>query len=380
MAGEQACWYPDPEKYPLIAKRLLSVFLSVASLTWASGSADSAYALPAGELQDQHVYLETHSAMGTIFSLYLYADSADKARSIAQSAFDEVDRVDALLSNYQEASELSRINREAAHQAVITDGETFAFLQSSLLWSTKTSGAFDITVGRLMKAWGFFRSQGRVPTDAELAEVGRQVGWGKVVLDPKDRSVRFDVEGLELDPGGIGKGYVVDRIVELLRAQKVTAALISAGTSTIYAIGAPPGEKGWKVQVPDPEGRPREASTVVLRDTSLSTSACTEKYFLLNGHRYCHIMDPHTLRPVEGMLQTSVIDPSATASDALSASLFVLGPEASRDLLKGLPGASAIIFSEREHVRDCAAIRWPDAAATGECHAAMGEKDRRGRG
>jgi FAD:protein FMN transferase len=355
-----------------------SIFLSVACLTMLSGSADSAHALPSGELQAQHVYLETHSAMGTIFSLYLYADSEDRARSIAQTAFDEVDRVDALLSNYQESSELSRINREASHHAVITDGETFAFLQTSLLWSAKTSGGFDITVGRLMKAWGFFRSQGRVPTDAELVEVGKQVGWRKVILVPRERSVRFDVEGLELDPGGIGKGYVVDRMAELLRSQNITAALISAGSSTIYAIGAPPGEKGWKVQVPDPEGKPREVSTVILRDTSLSTSACTEKYFLLNGHRYCHIMDPHTLRPVEGMLQTSVIDPSATSSDALSASLFVLGPEAGRELLRGLPEASAIIFTGREHVRGCAAIRWPDVAATDVCHAVIGEKGRRG--
>jgi thiamine biosynthesis lipoprotein len=315
----------------------------------------------------QKPWVETHKAMGTLFTLYLYAPSEQKAHALAESAFEEVDRVDSLLSNYKPTSELSRINREAANTAVITDPETFAFLQTSLQWSARTNGAFDITVGSLMKAWGFFRAQGRVPTSADLATVRQQTGWEKVQLDPATRSVHFTAPGLELDPGGIGKGYVVDRLVTLLRAQHVESALISAGTSTIYAIGSPPGTDGWKVEVPDPENKGVALSQLTLRDTSLSTSACTEKFFILAGHTYCHLMNPHTLQPVDNMVQTTVIDPSATDSDALSASLFVLGAEGSRQLAAKMPRVDALVLTGHGDVDGCITIRWPGSLQGHTC-------------
>ena len=132
---------------------------------------------------------------------------------------------------------------------------------------------------------------------------------------------------MELDPGSIGKGFAVDRVVTLLREQGVTAALISAGGSTVYALGAPPNTAGWPVIVRDPRAAGR-SETLLLKDTSLSTGACTEKYFVQNGHRYCHIFNPKTGRPMEDVLQSSVIDPSATDSDALSTVVFVMQPEA----------------------------------------------------
>jgi thiamine biosynthesis lipoprotein len=315
----------------------------------------------------QKPWVETHKAMGTIFTLYLYASSEQQAHALAESAFEEVDRVDSLLSNYKPTSELSRINREAATTAVITDPETFAFLQTSLQWSARTNGAFDITVGSLMKAWGFFRAQGRIPTSADLATVRQQTGWQEVQIDTASRSVHFTSQGLELDPGGIGKGYVVDRLVWLLRAQHVQAALISAGTSTIYAIGSPPGTDGWKVEVPDPENKGVALSQLTLRDTSLSTSACTEKFFILAGHTYCHLMNPHTLQPVDNMVQTPVIDPSATDSDALSASLFVLGAEASQQLAAKMPEIRALILAGHTHVDQCTSIRWPGSLQGHTC-------------
>ncbi len=355
-------------------KRLLALCLLLAN----GGPSDYACASePKRAAPAAQVFLETHTAMGTIFSIYLYAPTEREAHTVAQAAFDEVDRVEELLSNYRPSSELSRINREAALGPVVTDRETFAFVATSIGWSARTNGAFDITVGRLMKAWGFFRANGHVPSAAELAEAGRQMGWQKVILNSQERSVRFAADNVELDPGGIGKGYVVDRMVEMLRVEHVTSALISAGSSTIYAIGAPPGKRGWKVQIPDPEDHQRPISTVVLRDTSLSTSACTEKYFVLDGHRYCHIMNPHTLKPVEDMVQTTAIHPSATASDALSASLFVLGPEASLHLLKGMPEASALLLAGHGRVEHCTSVRWSDPEGGDVCHRTATKRNRK---
>jgi thiamine biosynthesis lipoprotein len=167
---------------------------------------------------------------------------------------------------------------------------------------------------------------------------------------------------MELDPGSIGKGFAVDSVAKLLRNQGVTSAFISAGRSTLYAIGTSPGTAGWPVDIPDPRLDPRHpgkiAATILLKDTSLSTGACTEKFFIKNGHRYCHIFDPRTMRPVEGMLQTTVIDPIATDSDALSTVVFVLGPDASRKLLASMPGTQALLFKQPLSGSSCTAINW----------------------
>jgi thiamine biosynthesis lipoprotein len=281
--------------------------------------------------------------MGTDFTLYIYAADAAAADREAERVFAIVDELDSLLSNYKPQSELSRINHEAADRAVTTDPETFRFLQQSLAWSARSDGAFDITVGKLMKTWGFFRSTGHVPSDAELAQARAETGWKRVVLDVRTRTVRFMSPGVELDPGGIGKGFAVDAAVTALRADGVHAALLSAGSSTIYGMGAPPDASGWKVRVPDAERADAAISTVVLHDTSLSTANCSEKHFVVSGHLYCHIMDPRTLRPVEGRLQATVIAPSATDSDALSNAMFVLDAQGRGRLMRSLPGTETAL-------------------------------------
>jgi FAD:protein FMN transferase len=311
----------------------------------------------------QELFTRVHPAMGTDFTLYIYAADAAAADREGDHAFAVVDQLEALLSNYRPQSELSRIHREAGSHAVTTDPETFRFLEESLAWSARSDGAFDITVGKLMKAWGFFRSTGHVPTDAELARVRAETGWKHVVLTAGRRTVRFTTPGVELDPGGIGKGFAVDAAIETLRADGVRAAMLSAGSSTIYALGAPPGAAGWKVRVPDPRRLQHGGaalSTIVLHDTSLSTANCSEKHFIVGGHQYCHIMDPRTLRPVEGRLQATVIAPSATDSDALSNVMFVLDGAGRKRVMDALPRTdSALVVLAGGHEER---HRWVPAA------------------
>jgi FAD:protein FMN transferase len=292
----------------------------------------------------EQLFTRVHPAMGTDFTLYIYAADSAAADREAERVFEVVDQLDGLLSNYKPESEISRINSEAGSRAVTTDPETFRFLQDSLAWSARSDGAFDITVGRLMKAWGFFRSTGHVPSEADIARVREQTGWKRVVLDARTRTVRFTAPGVELDPGGIGKGFAVDAAVRVLREDHVHAALLSAGSSTIYGLGAPPDAPGWKVQVPDPRHEGAMLSTAMLHDTSLSTANCSEKHFIVRGHLYCHIMDPRTLSPVEGRLQATVIAPSATDSDALSNAMFVLAAAERRRLMDSLPAADEALL------------------------------------
>jgi FAD:protein FMN transferase len=330
-------WYPG-----MTHIRALFVAFGLALLVVLCGAETLQTATAAATPQ---LYTRVHPAMGTDFTLYLYAADAAGADREADRAFGVVDQLESLLSNYQPQSELSRINANASSHAVTTDPETFRFLQESLKWSARSDGAFDITVGKLMKAWGFFRSTGHplghVPTDAELARVRAETGWKRVVLTAGTRTVRFTAPGVELDPGGIGKGFAVDAAIEALRADGVRAAMLSAGSSTIYALGAPPDAAGWKVRVPDPQHLQHGGaaiSTIVLHDTSLSTANCSEKHFVVGGHQYCHIMDPRTLRPVEGRLQATVIASSATDSDALSNVMFVLDGAGRRRVMASLPG------------------------------------------
>ena len=310
------------------------------------------------------LFSQTHPAMGTLFTIYLYAADSAQAAADFEAAFGEIDRLDATLSNYRPNSELSRINRNAFREAVTTDPEVFEFLRRSFDYARSSGGAFDITVGPLMRAWGFFRGQGHYPSADELKRAQASVGWQRVLLDDAARTVRFQVQGMELDPGGIGKGYAVDQVVSKLRESGVESALVDAGSSTIYALGAPPGKDGWPVQVPRPEERKerkQSISTVLLRDKALSTSGNYEKFFMLNGRLYCHIMDPRTGAPVRGVLQTTVIVPQAIDSDALSTAMFVMGPVRGVKLLESFSQASGLWLLGQPNAEQRVTWHWPGA-------------------
>jgi len=280
--------------------------------------------------------------MGTVFTIYLYARDSLQAECLFEVAFEEIDRLDQTLSNYRATSELSRINRLAAREPVTTDPEVFGLLESALDFSERSDGAFDITVGPLMRAWGFFRGQGRLPLNEELRSAAETVGFHSVLLDAPTRTVKFAVPGVELDLGAIGKGHAVDRVAEVLRESGVESALIDAGSSTLHALGAPPGKNGWTVRIPNPGYRERTLSTVLLRDESLSTSGSSEQFFEFQGRRYCHVMDPRTAKPVEGVLQATLIANDSTTTDALSNAIFVLGHEEGKDMLGNIPHARAL--------------------------------------
>jgi thiamine biosynthesis lipoprotein len=323
------------------------------------GAVGQTISLPQTSSTTLKLFTTTHPAMGTTYTLYLYSADATQAAVISDEVFDQIDASEQELSNYRDSSELSRINQNAAAAPVTTDAETMDFLEQSEHWSRFSDGAFDITVGQLMKAWGFYRHKGQIPPESEFARLRSVTGWQKMQLDPQARTVFFTTPGVELDPGGIGKGFAVDAAVRILRADQVSAALLSAGSSTLYALGSPPGSRGWRVVIPGPLPYKGTLSVVTLRDTSLSSADCSQKNFTVDGHLYCHIMDPKTLRPVEGRIQVSIIHPSATASDALSNVIFVQPPERSIATLKRYaPQSRAIIVSgDAKHAR-CTLFRW----------------------
>lgn len=285
-----------------------------------------------------------HIAMGTVYSIVAYAPPSISLEDIVEQAFAEIDRLDALMSHYRPPSEICAINREAAAGPMPVSAELFALIEEALSLSAVTGGAFDVTVGPLMKAWGFFRRIGRVPSDDELAETRERTGYRQVSLDPEAKTIAFERPGMELDLGAIGKGYAVDRAATVLREHGVCNALISSGSSSIAALGAPPGERGWPIALCDPRNRRKTSRMLRLSNLSVSISGGYEQVFVMNGRAYTHLLDPRSGQPVHGMLMTAVIGASNALTDALSTALFVLGVEDSRRFLQERRGLAALLF------------------------------------
>jgi FAD:protein FMN transferase len=266
-------------------------------------------------------------AMGTTFTVVLYGSDSASMNQAIDAAFEEVHRLDSLLSNYRPESEWSQVNRKAAAHPVKVSPELFRILSDCLAYSQSSEGTFDLTVGPLMRAWGFFGGERRVPSPNQIRETMESVGYKHVLLNESERTVRFDRPGVEIDPGGVGKGYAVDRMVEILRARGFRNALIAASGSTIFGLGNPPEEpRGWPVTVADPWDHRKNAAHLFLKDESLSTSGSYEKSFRVGGHRYSHIMDPRRGAPAEGAVQVTVIAPRAIDSEVWAKPYFIQGP------------------------------------------------------
>jgi FAD:protein FMN transferase len=288
---------------------------------------------------------ESRMSMGSLWTVVAYGPNTSKIPDLITQALDEIDRIDKLMSHYKPDSQISKINLEGSKGPVVVDQELFDVIAESVRYSRDSDGAFDITVGPLMKTWGFFLGGGKLPTDAELETIKPRIGYQHIIMDAAARSIRFDVTGAELDLGGIGKGYAVDRAVRILRAGGLANALVSAGGSTVYAMGAPLGSGGWPVDIQDPLDPKKVAHKVMLRDRALSVSGSSEKFFEAGGVRYSHIMDPRTLKPVQGILTVAVLTTTGTIGDALDNVFFVQGVDQTRaNLAKHPVGTEAMFF------------------------------------
>jgi thiamine biosynthesis lipoprotein len=315
-------------------------------------------------------------AMGTRFELVLCGDDPVFLRAAGEEALDEVELLEAQLSFYRPESELSGINARAAAEPVAVEPRFFALLERIASLSAATDGAFDVTVAPLMRCWGFVGGTGRPPDPEALAEARRRVGMRNVALDPAARTVRFRMPGMSLNLGAVGKGYAVERAVALLHQAGVTSALLHAGTSTIAALGVPPGADAWTVAIrcPPPaytrvEGQTEGAVPAAphlalarLRDRALSVSGAHGKSFTLDGRRYGHVIDPRTGHPVQGALLAALITHSPTDGDALSTALLTLGAAGPPLLQRRDPTARGLVALESDDGGEPAIVPLGDPA------------------
>src|ERR1017187_5797537 len=291
-------------------------------------------------------------AMGSTYSIELYGYDRVSMEAAADAAFDEARDLDDLLSNYKPESEWSEVNQHAAERPVKVSPELFRLLSACVEYSRESEGAFDITVGPLMKVWGFYKGSGHLPHKPEVASALAKVGYRHLRLDPADGTVRCDRPGGEMDPGGVGKGYAVDRMVEVLRQNGVRTALVAGSGSSIFGMGAPPDEpRGWPVKIKDPWDNRKTLAEVWLKDISMSTSGTYEKFFRAEGKIYAHIMDPRTGYPAQGSVSVSVIAPRTVDSEVWAKPYFINGRQWA---VKHRPKEFRVFFCEDRMEKPCA--------------------------
>lgn len=273
--------------------------------------------------------------------------SVEQAESAMRRAFDEVHRVDRLMSKYKEDSDVSRINGSGAGTWVEIDPATFYVIEKSQRIAQLTGGAFDITALPLSTVWGFWpEREPRVPPSDEIQEALSHVGFGKLSLVPQSRRVTKTDAGTQVDLGGIAKGYAVDKAMEVLRAKGVRDALVEIGGET-RALGRNQEGKPWRIGVMHPL-RQGFLTILPISDKAVATSGDYMKFFVVEGKAYSHLIDPRTGRPISSNLcSVTVMADNCTEADALATAVSILGAEEGLQLIESLPGVECILAKRR---------------------------------
>ena len=267
--------------------------------------------------------------MGTMFDIVAYDGRRDEATRAVERALEEIARLDRVLSHFKADSELSRLMREGRGRFVSVEPALYDVLALSHGVSARSGGVFDVTIAPLLRAWKSAYEADRNPTAAEIAQARRCVGYEHVELEPPDR-VRLRSDCAEIDLGGIGKGYAVDRAVAVLKGAGIRDAVVNAGTSSIAAIGSGPDGQGWPVRFGAQEQR--------LRDSTFSTS---QQAYVNAPSLLGETLDPRTGAPAENRFAVGVIASTAALSDALSTTLLILPVDEGKTMLARYPGVSA---------------------------------------
>lgn len=291
--------------------------------------------------------------MGTFARVIAVAADSDTAKSCIEVAFAEITNVDRLMSDYKDDSEISEVNRDAAKRAVKVGKSTFEVLQKSYEFSELTDGAIDVTIGPLVDLWRLAETTDTLPTDAELQQALSKVGYDKLLLDAGQGNVRFTVEGMRLDLGGVAKGYAVDRAVEVMQKRGGLGGMVEIG-GDIRCFGAPPkGKERWRIGLQDSRktGGDEDVSigklllVLELVDAAVATSGNYQRFAVIEGQKYSHILDAKTGNTCEELASVTVISRNAIEADALATAVSVMGLEKGLALIEKTPQAEAILVT-----------------------------------
>ncbi|NOY29208.1 MAG: FAD:protein FMN transferase, partial [Planctomycetes bacterium] len=265
-------------------------------------------------------------AMACEFAVQYHASQGEVTEEI-MAAFDLVETLEEQMTVYRDQSEVIDINHGAANSPVSVEPHLFSLLELAGKLHRETGGAFDITSSPLSRAWGFLRREGRLPSEEEIAEAMRWVGFDDVKLDAAELSIRFGKPGLEINLNSLGKGYALDRVAAFLDERGVTDYLWHGGSSSVLARGCNQADpkQAWTLGLRDPLKPKRRLAEFYLRDRALGTAGGATQFFEHEGKLYSHILDPRTGWPAEGVFTSTVIAPTAAEADGLATAFYVMG-------------------------------------------------------
>lgn len=289
--------------------------------------------------------------MGTLAHVIAVATDSDTAKQCIEAAFTEIEKIDELMSDYRNDSEIGELNREGFKRAVKVSKSTFEVIQRSIEFSKLSGGAFDVTVGPLVDLWRAAQNANILPAYAELEEVCSRVGYDKLILDANETSVRFAADGMRVDLGGIAKGYALDKAIEAMQKAGATGAMVEIG-GDVRCFGAPPRrQEKWLVGLQDPGVIKNSVSggdillVLDLANAAVATSGDYRRFVVIRGKTYSHVLDARTGFSSRGLASVTVISPNSTDADALATVVSIIGAEKGIALIETIPDTEAILIT-----------------------------------
>jgi thiamine biosynthesis lipoprotein len=293
--------------------------------------------------------------LGSPFEITVVAKDSIQGNLFIDLAIAEVKRIENQISDWIPTTQISLVNKNAGIQAVKVDSEVFDLVTRAIKISELTDGAFDISYASMDKIWKFDGSMKTMPTEEAIKKSVAKIGYKNIILNPKDQSVFLKLEGMKLGLGGIGQGYIADKVKDKLVANGCVSGIVNV-SGDINAWGKQSNQKSWTVGIVNPINKNKVFATFPLENSSVETSGNYEKYVMFNGIRYSHIIDPRTGYPAQGVVSVSVFAKQTEIADALATGIFVLGVEVGLDLVNQLKGIECIIVDDKGKIHSSKGI------------------------
>ena len=294
-----------------------------------------------------HIHESFH--MGSPFAITVIHEDNEKAWEGIRAAEKEIDRIEKLISSWQESSQTSAINRAAGKEAVKVDAELFQLISRAQKVSQLSGGAFDISYASMDRIWKFDGSMNELPSPQAIENSVAHIDYEKVLLDPNKQTVFLQEEGMKIGFGAIGKGYAANRAKSILQEMGINSGMVNAGGDLI-AWGTEEDGSPWKIALADPTKEKQVLAWLEVDNKAVVTSGDYERFVELEGKRYAHIIDPRSGWPVQGLKSVSIICPDAEIADALATTVFVLGKEKGLELVEKLRGIECIIITDENEI------------------------------
>lgn len=300
-------------------------------------------------VSDLQVFQRTLKLMGSRFDLTVVAENQEQGDVYMDMAIAEITRIEKMISSWDPDSQTSKINKNAGIAPVKVDPELFNLIERALKISRLTQGAFDISYASMDRIWKFDGSVTKMPSAETIKNSVAKVGYQNIILDPENHTVFLKLKGMKIGFGAIGKGYAADMAKALLQKNGVGAGIINA-SGDLDAWGTQPDGKDWMVAIVNPLNKNKVFSWLPVKNQAVVTSGNYEKYVVLDGQRYTHIIDPRTGYPSKGILSATIFTQNAELADALATSIFVMGVETGLDFVNQVKGVDCIIVDENNKI------------------------------